>query len=114
VNAATVAVGAGEPMSTGGRAPGSYVIVSVRDSGIGMSEGVKARLFEPFYTTKKRGEETGLGLAVCHEIVKQAGGRIDVHSEPGAGATFGVYLPCTTEQPTSLPSSRLSALSQRL
>jgi len=49
-----------------------------------MSEEVKARLFEPFYTTKKRGQENGLGLAVCHEIVKQVGGRIDVRSEPGA------------------------------
>ncbi len=78
-----------QPSSGNGR----WLEISVTDTGIGITEESKKRIFDPFYTTKKMGEGTGLGLAICENIIKEHSGKLDVQSEVGKGSTFFVYLP---------------------
>ena len=72
---------------------GPYIVISVRDTGAGMTDEVKAHLFEPFFTTKADGHSSGLGLATSYGIIAQSGGRIQVQSEPGKGTSVKIYLP---------------------
>jgi two-component system NtrC family sensor kinase len=84
------------PPYVGGAAPSggaAWMAIEVRDTGSGMDEITRSRVFEPFYTTKEVGDGTGLGLSVSWGIVREHGGWIDIASAPGAGSTFTVYLP---------------------
>jgi two-component system, cell cycle sensor histidine kinase and response regulator CckA len=102
ITATNATLGENDTRAHVGAKPGDYVMLSVSDTGTGMSKEVKAHIFEAFFTTKAKGKGTGLGLATCQTIVEQSGGYICVESEVGQGTTFKIYFP-RIEQPVDVP-----------
>ena len=93
VETRNVTIGEEVRLDAVGVVPGSYVLLTVRDTGHGMDSEVRLHLFEPFFTTKEKGRGTGLGLSTVYGIVQQSGGSITVESAPGQGAIFRIYFP---------------------
>jgi len=85
--------------------PGSYVMIIVSDSGIGMTPAVLARAFDPFFTTKEVGKGSGLGLSQVYGFAKTAGGHVTIESKPGVGTTVKLYLPKSIDRPISAETS---------
>jgi signal transduction histidine kinase len=87
--------------------PGLYVVLEIRDTGIGMDEATRSRAFEPFFTTKEHG--TGLGLSTVREVLKRSHGAIDLRTGPQRGASFALYLPASRESGAALAPARPTA-----
>ncbi|NIJ20306.1 signal transduction histidine kinase [Sphingomonas naasensis] len=84
-----------------GLALGRYVVVAVSDTGVGMAPDLIQKVFEPFFTTKPLGQGTGLGLSMVYGFVRQSGGAVRIHSQPGLGTSVKLYLPITEAQPVA-------------
>jgi two-component system CheB/CheR fusion protein len=93
INAVNVTLGAERSAAEPDAEAGDYVLMEVRDAGVGMPDEVRAKAFEPFFTTKGVGAGSGLGLSMIYGFVKQSGGDVTIRSEPGVGTTVGLYLP---------------------
>ncbi|MDR3460541.1 MAG: two-component regulator propeller domain-containing protein [Verrucomicrobiae bacterium] len=108
IGIATVTLDAAQAARMAGASAGAFAVLSVKDSGCGIAPEVLPRIFEPFFTTKDVGKGTGLGLATVYGIVQQHKGWVDVHSQPGRGTWFQIYLPllvdaATAEAATNMP-----------
>jgi PAS domain S-box-containing protein len=93
IETANVALGESEVRINRDVQPGQYVMIAVSDTGAGIPEAIRHRVFEPFFSTKTPGKGTGLGLSMVYGFVKQSGGQIRIESEDGRGTTFRIYLP---------------------
>jgi two-component system cell cycle sensor histidine kinase/response regulator CckA len=93
--------------------PTNSVVISISDTGCGMSQEVRSHIFEPFFSTKQGDKGSGLGLTIVNEIIEQLNGRIEVYSQPGEGTAFKLFLPCSEQavvQPKVNPRSQASDL----
>ncbi len=97
IETANVDIDAASPRVRDGLKPGPYVLISVTDTGTGMSDKALSHIFEPFFTTKEKGKGTGLGLSTVFGIVQQSQGHISVESAQGKGTCFRIYLPRTDD-----------------
>lgn len=98
----TIAFSGGQAM--GSLSAGTYVCLTVRDSGHGMSPSIIENIFNPFFTTKPVGQGTGLGLTLVQKIIAGSGGHISVESQEGHGTTFRIYLPKSSQVPAPPPN----------
>src|SRR5690606_39017470 len=96
-----------------GTAPGSYVVVSVADGGVGMPARVLGAIFDPFFATKDSGEGAGLGLSTVQAIMRSPGGFVSVYSEPGRGSVFKAYFPVANEPAAAHPAAPQPAKAPR-